>query len=53
MEEILKKYCNKLYTMSVEHKDYNKFIGIAAKKRNTQKNKIEEFLWLMDCRKDL
>ena len=53
MLKILEQYSNKVYTIPVDHKDYNKFIGIAAKKRKTQKNKIEEFLWLMDCRKDL
>ena len=53
MRAILEQYSTKLYTIPIEHKDYNKFIGIAAKKRNTQKNKIEEFLWLMDCRKPL
>jgi len=52
MEEILNKY-GKLYKIPVEHNVYNKLIGIAAKKRQKQKKKIEEFLWLLDCRKKL
>ena len=51
MEEILEKY-GKLYKIPVEHNVYNKFIGIAAKKRKKQNKKIEEFLWLLDCRKN-
>jgi len=50
MESILKKY-GKLLKFPVEHNVYNKFIGIAAKKRKKQNKKIEEFLWLLDCRK--
>ncbi len=50
MESILKKY-GKLSKFPVEHNVYNKFIGIAAKKRKKQNKKIEEFLWLLDCRK--
>ena len=50
MEEILKKY-GKLSKIPVEHNVYNKLIGIAAKKRKKQNKKIEEFLWLLDCRK--
>ena len=41
----------KLSKYPVEHNVYNKFIGIAAKKRKKQNKKIEEFLWLLDCRK--
>ena len=51
MEKILEKY-GTLYKIPVEHKVYNKFIGIAAKKRQKQKKKIEEFLWLLDCSKN-
>ena len=44
-----------LINKSLKEKDdvYNKLIGIAAKKRQKQKKKIEEFLWLLDCRKKL
>ena len=50
LDKILEKY-GKLTKIPVEHKVYNKFIGIAAKKRKKQNKKIEEFLWLLDCRK--
>ena len=50
LDEILEKY-GTLKKIPVEHKVYNKFIGIAAKKRKKQNKKIEEFLWLLDCRK--
>ena len=47
MLKILEQYSNKVYTIPVDHKDYNKFIGIAAKKRKTQKKKLKNFygLW--------
>ena len=51
MEEILEKY-GTLHKIPVEHNVYNKLIGIAAKKRQKQKKKIEEFLWLLDCSKN-
>lgn len=50
LDEILEKY-GTLTKIPVEHKVYNKFIGIAAKKRKKQNKKIQEFLWLLDCRK--
>ena len=50
LDKILEKY-GKLTKIPIEHKVYNKFIGIAAKKRKKQNKKIEEFLWLLDCRK--
>lgn len=50
LDEILEKY-GSLTKIPVEHKVYNKFIGIAAKKRKKQNKKIQEFLWLLDCRK--
>ena len=50
LDKILDKY-GKLTKIPIEHKVYNKFIGIAAKKRKKQNKKIEEFLWLLDCRK--
>jgi len=30
---------------------YNKLLGIAAKKRKKENKKVEEFIWLLDCRK--
>ena len=49
-DKILEKY-GTLTKIPIEHKVYNKFIGIAAKKRKKQNKKIQEFLWLLDCRK--
>ena len=49
-DEILKKY-GILYKIPVEHNVYNKMIGIAAKKRKKENKKVEEFIWLLDCRK--
>jgi len=51
LDEILEKY-GTLKKIPVEHKVNNKFIGIAAKKRKKKNKKIEEFLWLLDCRKN-
>lgn len=50
LDKILEKY-GTLTKIPIEHKVYNKFIGIAAKKRKKQNKKIQEFLWLLDCRK--
>jgi len=50
LDAILEKY-GTLRKIPVVHKAYNKFIGIAAKKRKKANKKIEEFLWLLDCRK--
>ena len=49
IDEILKKY-GILYKIPIKHAVYNKLIGIAAKKRQKKNEKIEEFLWLLDCR---
>ena len=49
-DSILEKYV-KLYKIPVEHNVYNKLIGIAAKKRKKENKKVEEFIWLLDCRK--
>ena len=50
IDEILMKY-GTLQKFPVNHKVYNKFIGIAAKKYKKKNEKIEEYLWLLDCRK--
>ena len=50
IDRILKKY-GKLYKIPIEHNVYNKLIGIGAKKRQKKSEKIEEYLWLVDCRK--
>ena len=49
MDKILSKK-GKVYKIPVEHKVYNKLIGIAAKKRQKKNEKINEFLWLVDTR---
>ena len=41
----------KLTKIPVTHNVYNKYIGIAAKKRQKKEEKINEYLWLLDCRK--
>ena len=50
LDNILEKY-GKLYKIPVDHKVYNKFIGIASKKRKKENIKVKEYLWLVDCRK--
>ena len=52
MQLTLEKY-GELYKIPVDHNVYNKFIGIAAKKRQKKHEKIEEFLYLLDCREKL
>ena len=49
IDSTLKKY-GKLYKIPIKHAVYNKLIGIAAKKRQKDKEKIKEYLWLLDCR---
>jgi len=51
VDEILMKY-GILTKIPVTHSVYNKYIGIAAKKRKKKEEKISEFLWLLDCRKN-
>ena len=50
MKAILKKY-GELSEIPVEHKVYNKLLGIAAKKRQKKNTKVNEFLYLLDCKK--
>lgn len=39
-----------LYKIPFENGAFNKYLGIAAKKRQKKNEKLEEFLWLVDCR---
>ena len=50
IDAIMMKY-GKLTKIPVTHSVYNKYIGIAAKKRQKKEEKINEYLWLLDCRK--
>ncbi len=38
-----------VYKIPFDNKAFNKYLGIAAKKRETENKKLEEFLWLVDC----
>jgi adenine-specific DNA-methyltransferase len=49
-DRILKKY-GILNKIPIKHNVYNKLLGIAAKKRKKENKKVEEFIWLLDCRK--
>ena len=49
LDEILMKK-GKLYKIPFENGAYNKYLGIAAKKRQKNKEKLQEYLWLVDCR---
>ncbi len=52
MERIL---CKKgtIRRMNIEHKTYNRMKGIANYKRKKEDVKIKEYLWLVDCRKNM
>jgi len=49
LDEILLKK-GKLYKIPFKNGAFNKYLGIAAKKRQKKEEKLEEFLWLVDCR---
>lgn len=49
LEKILMKK-GELFKIPFENSAYNKYLGIAAKKRKKKEEKLEEFLWLVDCR---
>lgn len=49
LDEILLKK-GKLYKIPFKNGAFNKYLGIAAKKRQKKEAKLEEFLWLVDCR---
>ena len=52
MECILAKKGN-IRRMDIEHKTYNRMKGIANYKRKKEDIKIKEYLWLVDCRKNM
>jgi len=39
--------------MDIDHKTYNRMKGIASYKRKKEDVKIKEYLWLVDCRKNM
>ena len=49
LDEILMKK-GELYKIPFRNGAFNKYLGIAAKKRQKENTKLEEFLWLVDCR---
>ena len=49
MDEILQKK-GKVEKIPIQHNTYNRYIGIAKKKREKKEEKISEFIWLVDCR---
>ena len=51
MDKILQKK-GKVKKIPFEHNIYNRYVGIASKKREKRKEKISEFIWLVDCRKN-
>ena len=51
MDEILNKK-GKVEKIPFEHNTYNRYVGIAKKKREKKEEKIKEFIWLVDCRKE-
>jgi len=52
METILNKK-GAIRRMDIEHKTYNRLKGIANYKRKKEDVKIKEYLWLVDCRKNM
>ncbi len=51
MDEILRKK-GKVEKIPFVHNTYNRYVGIAKKKREKKEEKIKEFIWLVDCRKN-
>ena len=51
MDKILQKK-GKVKKIPFEHNIYNRYVGIASKKREKKKEKINEFIWLVDCREN-
>jgi adenine-specific DNA-methyltransferase len=49
LDKILMKK-GELFKIPFENGAFNKYLGIAAKKRQKKEEKVEEFLWLVDCR---
>ena len=51
MDQILSKK-GKVQKIPFQHNTYNRYVGIAKKKREKKQEKINEFIWLVDCRKN-
>ena len=51
MDEILRKK-GKVEKIPFVHNTYNRYVGIAKKKREKKEEKIQEFIWLVDCREN-
>lgn len=51
MDEILSSK-GKVEKIPFTHKTYNRYVGIAKKKREKKEEKIKEFIWLVDCRRE-
>ena len=51
MDEILQTK-GKVEKIPFEHNTYNRYVGIAKKKREKKEEKIKEFIWLVDCREN-
>ena len=51
MDEILQSK-GKVEKIPFEHNTYNRYVGIAKKKREKKEEKIKEFIWLVDCREN-
>lgn len=51
MDKILRKK-GKVEKIPIEHNTYNRYVGIAKKKREKKEHKIKEFIWLVDCREN-
>ena len=51
MDKILKSK-GKVEKIPFEHNTYNRYVGIAKKKREKKEEKIKEFIWLVDCREN-
>lgn len=52
MEKILSKK-GTIRRIDMDHKTYNRLKGIASYKRKQDFTKIKEYLWLVDCRKNI
>ena len=51
MDEILSSK-GKVEKIPFTHNTYNRYVGIAKKKREKKEEKIKEFIWLVDCRRE-
>tara|TARA_B100000963_G_scaffold109488_1_gene95316 strand:- start:2060 stop:3199 length:1140 start_codon:yes stop_codon:yes gene_type:complete len=51
MDKILREK-GKVQKIPFEHNTYNRYVGIAKKKREKKLEKIKEFIWLVNCREN-